>query len=119
MMRKKILFVLPFAPYPLTSGGSQAIFNGITVVKDDYETFVTYQTSSADEANIAKFTALMDGKIKVLPYVLTQSKFVKPSFKQRLYRMFLPHAAFILGAQAVVTGQQAALAGFKPFVLCF
>ena len=89
MIRKKILFVLPFAPYPLTSGGSQAMFNGIAVVKEDYEVFVTFRTNKCDDANIAEFNALMDGKVKVIPYVSPSSKVVKPTIKQRLYRFIL------------------------------
>ena len=84
----KILFVLPFAPYPLNSGGSQAIFNGIDVVKDDFEVFVTYRSSGQEKENMDKFSALMGGKVKVLPCVFPSGKSVKPNFRQRLYRSF-------------------------------
>lgn len=46
--RQKILFVLPFNPYPLSTGGSQAIFNGIDVVKDDLEVYVTFEATPQD-----------------------------------------------------------------------
>ena len=29
-MRKKILFIIPYIPYPLDSGGNQAFFNDST-----------------------------------------------------------------------------------------
>ena len=84
----KLLFVLPFAPYPLDSGGSQAIFNGIDVVKDDFEVFVAYRSSGQEEMDMAKFNALMEGKVKALPCVFPTGKPVKPTFRQRLYRLF-------------------------------
>lgn len=40
--KKKILFVLPFLPYPLVSGGHQALFNGVLAVKDDYDVSIAY-----------------------------------------------------------------------------
>lgn len=42
MDRKKILFIIPWLPYPLVSGGHQAIFNGILSVKDEYDIYITY-----------------------------------------------------------------------------
>lgn len=47
-MKKKILFIHPFLPYPLTSGGHQALFNGIMSVKDDYDVYVTYRCQEVD-----------------------------------------------------------------------
>lgn len=34
-MRKKILFIIPYIPYPLDSGGNQAFFN-ICVIRWPY-----------------------------------------------------------------------------------
>lgn len=54
-MKQNLLFVLPFLPYPLVSGGHQAIFNGIDCVKDDFNIFIAYYVnwgfddSAADE----------------------------------------------------------------------
>lgn len=42
MTKKNILFVLPFLPYPLVTGGHQAIYNGIMAVKDDFNIFIAY-----------------------------------------------------------------------------
>ena len=39
---KKILFILPTIPYPLSIGGNQAMYNGICAVKDEYEVHVIY-----------------------------------------------------------------------------
>lgn len=85
-MKQKILFVLPFNPYPLSTGGSQAIFNGIDVVKDEYDVFVTFEAEATDKADIAQFKALMGEKVTVLPYIVPSPQNTKPTLKQKLYR---------------------------------
>ena len=42
-MKQNLLFVLPFLPYPMESGGHQALYNGIAAVKDDFNVFVMYE----------------------------------------------------------------------------
>ena len=66
--RNTILFILPFIPYPLESGGHQALFNGINVIKDDYNVLVTYSATDNEEyrQNEAAFIKAVPG-ISVLP----------------------------------------------------
>ena len=85
---KKILFVLPFLPYPMTSGGSQAIFNGIDVVKDELDVYVTFESKATDKENIDKFRSLLDDKVTVLPYHVPVQSYKKPDLRQRFYRVF-------------------------------
>lgn len=40
--KNTILFVLPWLPYPFTSGGHQALYNGIAAVANDMNVLVTY-----------------------------------------------------------------------------
>lgn len=55
-MKKNLLFVLPFLPYPLVSGGHQAIYNGIDCVKDDFNIFIAYYVSwGFDESAAVEF----------------------------------------------------------------
>lgn len=83
--KQKILFVLPFLPYPMDSGGAQAIFNGIDVVKDDYEVFVTYRSYGDDHKDRErKLAELLEGKIRIFPCVFPPRVKVKPSMKQRV-----------------------------------
>ena len=42
MNRKKLLFVIPWLPYPIESGGHQALFNGIYAVKDAFDIHIVY-----------------------------------------------------------------------------
>lgn len=85
---KKILFVLPFLPYPMTSGGAQAIFNGIDVVKDELDVYVTFESKAIDKENIDKFRLLLDDKIKILPYWVPVRERKGPNLRQRFYNVF-------------------------------
>ena len=51
---KNILIIPPFNPYPLISGGHQAIFNGIAILKDVANVYVYVETTeSSSGAQIA------------------------------------------------------------------
>lgn len=54
-MKKNILFVLPFLPYPLVSGGHQAIFNGIVCIKDDFNIYIAYYCNGRDTQSEQEF----------------------------------------------------------------
>lgn len=41
-MNKKILFVLPWLPYPLISGGHQALYNGIAAISKDMDVSLAF-----------------------------------------------------------------------------
>ena len=43
---KNVLFIEPFCPYPLVSGGHQAIYNGIVAMKDVANVYVVYAHTS-------------------------------------------------------------------------
>lgn len=49
MQKKNILFIIPWLPYPMISGGHQALFNGIAAVKDDFNVFLTYEAWNTEE----------------------------------------------------------------------
>jgi glycosyltransferase involved in cell wall biosynthesis len=56
MQKKSLLFIIPFLPYPLVSGGHQAIYNGIDCVKDDFNIFIAYYVGwGADESAAVEF----------------------------------------------------------------
>lgn len=84
--RQKILFVMPSSPYPLSSGGAQAIFNGVDVVKDELDVYVTFVATAADNENIEKFKSLLDGKVTVLPYYIPSPQSNEQTLKQKLYQ---------------------------------
>ncbi len=47
-MKKNILIILPWLPWPLTSGGNQAMFNGIKAIQDECNVFVAYMEGRKD-----------------------------------------------------------------------
>ena len=86
--KPRILFVLPFLPYPMDSGGAQAIFNGLDVVKDDFDVFVTYRSyGDGDNDRERKLIELMNGKISVVPCVFPAPNREEPSLKQKAARL--------------------------------
>lgn len=84
--KRKILFVLPSNPYPLSTGGSQAIFNGIDVVKDELDVYVTFEATATDKDNIERLKSLLDNKVTVLPYFVPAPQSMRRDLKQRLYQ---------------------------------
>ena len=83
---KNILFILPWLPYPLKSGGHQAIFNGIKAVVDDYNVFITYDKNeniddSKEQTNLSK---ALGKRITILPYNQSQKR-EKQSIAIRCY----------------------------------
>lgn len=85
MRKENILFVLPWIPYPLESGGHQAIFNGIYAIKDDYNVFITYLTDDpdAEPINRAKLQEALNNQVCIIPVVKGNRK---KTFMQRVAR---------------------------------
>lgn len=79
---KKILFIHPFFPYPLASGGHQALFNGILAVKDDYDIYLAYEAWEGEEYNKAEKDFLE--RIPNAHLFPLLHKKVKLSYRQRL-----------------------------------
>lgn len=71
MTKRKILFILPWLPYPLNSGGKQAIYNGIAAIQKEMKIFITYPEDQGTVSDLEKqhFAESIDGDIKILPYL--------------------------------------------------
>ena len=90
---RNILLLEPFFPYPLDSGGAQAIFNGIKAIENLFDKiYVTFIISrnQYDEGIVAEFEAQFDN-VRIIPYVEelktnSQSSFI--SWLKRLYHQF-------------------------------
>lgn len=80
---KNILFILPWLPFPLKSGGHQAIFNGIKAIKDHYNVFITFSSEEdmKDSEELSSFIDELDEKITVLPFLIP-----RPDQKQSIRR---------------------------------
>lgn len=68
-MKENILFILPGLPYPLKSGGHQAMYNSITAIRNDYNVFLAYDTWAEENSGNyeEEFSALFP-EICLLPY---------------------------------------------------
>ena len=75
MHKKNILLIAHCLPYPLNSGGRQAIFNGILAIKDDYNIFITYPDTDTARDRIDKlaFLTAIGENVKLLPFVNNNS----------------------------------------------
>lgn len=68
MNKHNILFILPWLPYPLKTGGHQAIFNGIDVIKDMFNIHITYEVMDNEEYREAEKLFLEKlPNVKILP----------------------------------------------------
>ena len=65
---QSILFIIPWLPYPLSSGGHQALFNGIASVAGDYDVYIAYNARDNEEyhKNAEEFLQLIPG-VHLLP----------------------------------------------------
>ena len=81
---KKILFIHPFLPYPLESGGHQALFNGILAVKDDMDITLVYEAIDDEKHKLARqaFSHRMPN-VKLIP-LLHQPVLSVPTIEERI-----------------------------------
>lgn len=87
MLKRKLLLIIHCLPYPLSSGGRQAIYNGIKASKDDFSIFISYPVSNATselrERN--EFLTEMGGDVHLMPFVIDDET-RKPTLVQRIAR---------------------------------
>lgn len=61
---KRILILLPWLPYPLSSGGNQGVFNMLKAISSSYEVHLWFLADvSVDEKLINSFLSALDNKI--------------------------------------------------------
>lgn len=76
MSRKKILFVLPIMPWPLNTGGNQAMFNGIAALLGSADIFISFPIIKKDVKgkDYADFKKELGSQVIILPFVRTPKK---------------------------------------------
>ncbi len=74
--KKNILFILPFFPYPLESGGHQAIFNGIKALVGKANIFIAFDNFDNKISNKEKkkLQEILNCKIQIFP--LNEDRFL-------------------------------------------
>ena len=87
MQKKNILLIIHCLPYPLNSGGRQAIYNGIKAIKDDYSVFISYPGSNSisELRDQNAFLSEMGGDVHLLPFVFDDET-TKPTLLQKIAR---------------------------------
>ena len=85
--KRKILFVLPFLPYPMISGGHQALFCGIAAIQNDFQVHVAFlqeETPQYNE-NVQKFAAAIPG---IVLYPLLYKRTQKRGLRHIVSKLF-------------------------------
>ena len=88
-MRDKpnMLFILPYLPYPLTTGGHQALFSGLMALKDDVNIVITYEGWDDEDRtdDISKIKKWL-GNIVVIPFIKSRpAKDPEPDILRKTY----------------------------------
>lgn len=79
--KRNILFVLPFLPWPLVSGGHQAIFNGIDCIKEDFNIYVAFYSDGKPDSTAVKEFQKRIPDATLLPM---NTWYKAPNFKARV-----------------------------------
>lgn len=77
---------MPFFPYPMESGGHQALYNGISIVKDVFNIFITFEVNDKERYlnSIDGFLNKVEGA-KLIPFY-KKNKTVFERIKDRIRR---------------------------------
>lgn len=68
----KILFILPYVPYPLNSGGNQATFNMIDKIRDEHNVSILFYINNVENANALEQLREVWKDVTFFPYVELQ-----------------------------------------------
>ena len=75
-MKKNILFILPNLPWPLDSGGNQAMYNGILAAKNIFNVYITYPVYNKQGLNnTSPFFNEKNPNITTLPILVVKKSF--------------------------------------------
>jgi len=71
MQKKNILFITHCIPYPLNSGGRQAIFNGIYCVREHYNIYIAFPSDGKTSTKKVQeeLHAALGKEVTILPFV--------------------------------------------------
>jgi hypothetical protein len=83
-MKKRILIIIPFSPYPILSGGHQAFFTAVDVLRFDYELYILYNKNNQNLQERRKLEILWP-EVQLLGYSPKQNFQNKYDFWNRLH----------------------------------
>lgn len=83
MEKKHILFIMPFLPYPMKSGGHQALYNGIAAIQDSYNVSIAYMAIDDAENHWAEKEFLTKfPEVTLFPF--KEPEWIPPTISQRI-----------------------------------
>lgn len=84
-----ILIILKRPPYPLYSGGDQAMFNGIFAIKEKTKVFLTYLDNGGKLDNRRIAFEKVVPEVKVIPYVTYTHYSLSQKIKKAIKKIYL------------------------------
>ena len=91
-MRNNYLFILPFLPWPMKSGGHQAIFNGLLSLGQDANIYIVYPAPSLSPTDFDHQNQLRNeikGIKDIIPYVPNKKAWSKRKFLIRIWNKII------------------------------
>lgn len=88
MDRKKILIILPWLPFPITTGGHQALFSGIKAIASSFDIYLAFEAWDDKEyhSNAHQFLQMFPN-VHLLPLLHIKNAYKKPNnFKSFSYK---------------------------------
>lgn len=87
MQHKKLLIVLDWAPYPMSFGGNQAVFNSIEALRNDLDIYIIYP-GNKEEVSGFKYKNLENAwdNVSILPFLKQKNTSSLYLFVKKLYK---------------------------------
>lgn len=87
MLKKKLLVIAGWAPYPLCYGGNQAVYNAVDALRNDLDIYYIYP-GNKEEATGEIFQKLTEmwGNVTLLPYIKPSNTSNRYLFLKKVYK---------------------------------
>ena len=76
---KKILFIIPCIPYPLTTGGNQAFFHMVDYLRDKMSVSILLYPKGKEKEDVEELIIATNSSVEGEATAMYISKLVKPS----------------------------------------
>lgn len=87
MPSKNLMLIVPFLPFPMESGGHQAVFGEVELLRQEFNIFLTFiRKSNCAQENLEKFNSLWQN-VKALPYEPVPDRSPIRFFKRRFAKI--------------------------------
>lgn len=87
-MKQAILFITPYVPFPLNSGGNQGQFHMIDEIRKHYDASMIFEVPETEKQHFEQLKALWPD-VHFMPYF--EQAAVRPKPKKKLFKKFRRH----------------------------